>query len=156
MVSPDEGHSKVIRKHAEALGIGLKDMVKNRDPRKETVTHEGVIDEVDERICFMMDDMVGTGGTLVSAAEKLHGSGAKAIYVAATHGWFSSNAAERFAQSPVDGIYVTDTIPLSEEVESKLGGKLHVVSSAGIIASGLSHILTDESVSGLYGGENYS
>jgi ribose-phosphate pyrophosphokinase len=156
MVSPDEGHSKEIRKQARALGVDLLGMVKDRDPNEEKVTHEGNIRPSIGKICLMMDDMIGTAGTIISAADQLHQAGAIEIHVAATHGWFSGDAAEKLAASPIRSIFVTDTLPIRDKVRDRLGDKLVVVSAAELIADGLREMLSGGSVSGLYGGENFS
>jgi len=158
MIAPDEGHSKILRAQAELLGVELKDMVKTRDKHREVVSHVGRVGDVEGKTCFIMDDMISTGGTVASAAEKLHESGAKRIYVAATHPWFSGSAAERLADAPIEQIIVTDTLPIRDEVQERLGNKLQIVSSAELIADGLKQILIGGSVSGLYEGQggNYS
>jgi ribose-phosphate pyrophosphokinase len=157
MVSPDVGHSKATEIHAEALGIRIADsMYKKRNPTDGRVTHKGNVDDVDGRICFLMDDMIGTASTVASATEKLDQAGASDIYVAATHGWFSGSAAERLSDSPIVEIFVTDTIPIAESVQQRLGDKLQIVSAAQLIADGLAEILTGGSVSELYEGQNYA
>lgn len=158
MVTPDEGRSKTLRLHSELLGIALRDMVKTRNKHEEVISHAGEVEGVEGRTCFIMDDMIGTGGTVVSAIKKLHNSGAGKIYVAATHPWFSGSAAQRLEDSPVERVIVTDTLPIREEVREKLSDKLRIVSSAALIAAGLEQILINGSVSSLYDGQggNYS
>ena len=98
----------------------------------------------------MLDDMIDTGTTMITAAEKLRYSGAGRILVAATHGWFSEDAAQTLNQAPIDGIIVTDTLPINQDVRAKLGDKLHVVSVAPMIGAALTNIVTGGSVSAIY------
>jgi ribose-phosphate pyrophosphokinase len=154
-VSPDEGHTKTLRPHAEHLGIELKDMIKNRDSNGK-VSHEDKVEDVDGRTCFLMDDMLGTGSTALSAADALHKSGAAAIYAGFTHGWFSGDAVERLSDpdSPITKVFVTDTLPIKASVRKALGPRLQVVSASGIIATGLYKILTGESLDDEYAGQH--
>jgi ribose-phosphate pyrophosphokinase len=157
-VSPDEGHTKTLRPHAEHLGIELKDMIKNRDSQGN-VTHDDKVEGVEGRTCFLMDDMLGTGSTAISAAQALDKSGAAAIYAAFTHGWFSKDAVERLLESPITKIFVTDTLPIRGSVRKELDSKLEVprlevVSAAGIIATGLYKILMGESLDDEYAGQH--
>ena len=59
--------------------------------------------------------------------------GARKIYLAATHGVFCGNALERLNQAPIDGIVVTDTIPLNDE---RLEDKVTVLSIAPLLVWG--------------------
>ncbi|MFI5270961.1 MAG: ribose-phosphate diphosphokinase [Candidatus Saccharimonadales bacterium] len=154
LVSPDEGHTKALRKHAEKLGVEIMDLVKVRDQHEETVKHVGHIEDVDGATCFIMDDLLGTAGTVVSAAKELDEAGAADIYVAATHGWFSDDAPQKILDSPITKVFVTNTIPVGEEVSETLGDKLVVLSAGRVIAEGLNTILTGGSVNELYEGEH--
>jgi ribose-phosphate pyrophosphokinase len=159
LVAPDEGHAKTLRPHAKHLGIELKDMVKARDPHGERVTHEGTVDGVDGRVCFLMDDMLSTGSTLISAAENLNESGAAEIYAAFTHGSFSGQAVELLKASPITKLFVTDTVPIRQEVldilnEHGTQDRLVIVSAAALLAGGVRRILTGESVDDMHSGQH--
>ena len=70
--------------------------------------------------------MIDTAGTLVEAAKSLKQNGAQKIYSFATHGVFSGPAHERIdACEELDGVIVTDTIPLCENM--KKVEKVHVL-----------------------------
>ena len=45
-----------------------------------------------DRVCVLVDDMIDTGGTIVTAAETLFDYGASQVLVAATHGVLSDPA----------------------------------------------------------------
>jgi ribose-phosphate pyrophosphokinase len=154
LVSPDEGHTKALRPHAEKLEIELMDLVKVRDSHEETVRHVGEIKGVEGSVCMIMDDQIGTAGTVLSASNELDKAGAAETYVAATHGWFSENAAQDIFDSPITKVFVTDTIPIRDEVRKILGDKLVVLSAAKVIAEGLNTILRGGSVNEMYEGEH--
>jgi len=150
VVAPDTGEAKVAKRLADHLGLPWAILSKTRHGRGESeVTH--VIGEVEGRRAIMIDDVIATGGTLVNAAERLMEEGATEIYAAATHGEFSGSAYEKIEGSPIREVVVTDTLPLKEgEPQSKI----HTLNIAPILASTIKNVFTDESVSGVFMGEN--
>ncbi|HEX3082132.1 MAG TPA: ribose-phosphate diphosphokinase [Candidatus Saccharimonadia bacterium] len=152
IVSPDAGRAKVAERYTRQLGLDLAIIHK---VRSHTVAHKlearAVIGEVKDRPCVIIDDMIDTAGTIVAAAELLKKEGAAKIYVLATHGIFSEPAAERLNAAPIDKVVVTDT--LASEAAHKIE-RLEVVSLAPLMAATIKAIYEDESVSGLFEGEN--
>ena len=74
-----------------------------------------IVGDVRGKVCVLIDDMIDTGGTLVKAADLLKKQGATKVYSFATHGVFSGPAAEKIANSSLEKVFVTDSIPISEE-----------------------------------------
>lgn len=81
-----------------------------------------------------MDDILDTGGTLVSACEELRAAGVRQIVVMATHGLFTGTAWERLWSLGVTRIYTTDSTP---RPTSRLDPRLAVLSVASLLASAL-------------------
>jgi ribose-phosphate pyrophosphokinase len=104
-------------------------------------------------LCILTDDMIDTGGTIVSAAELLMERGAKEVWAMATHGVLSGPALERLDNSPITRVVLTNSIPLPPE---KRTPKIEVLSVAKILADALSAVFEETSVSDLFGGENQS
>jgi len=155
VVAPDAGAAKIAERHRQELGVGLLHMAKSRDPNdSQKIRREESVPEAEGRVCMVFDDMVDTAGTLVSAAEALKNSGAKAVYVAASHAVFSAPAIERLQQSPIDRIIVTDTFPTAD-AEAELGSRLRVVSIAPTIGRALIEIIRNGSVSQLFDDQNH-
>jgi ribose-phosphate pyrophosphokinase len=155
VVAPDAGASKLAQRHMRRLDLGMMTLTKQRgkgDSSKIRRTEK--VPEVDGRVCLVFDDMIDTAGTLVTAAEALKHSGAKAVMVAATHGVFSDPALDRLKNPAIDKIYVTDTFPM-RNAKDELGDKLHVVSVAPIIGNAIIEIVTHGSVSRLFEDENH-
>ena len=150
VVAPDTGEAKVAKRLADHLGLPWAILSKTRHGRGESeVTH--VIGEVEGRRAIMIDDVIATGGTLVNAAKRLVEEGATEIYAAATHGEFSGEAYRKIEDSHIREVIVTDTLPLKEgEPQSKI----HTLNIAPILASTIKNVFTDESVSGVFMGEN--
>ena len=66
-------------------------------------------------------------------------------------GVFSGPASERLSASPVEKIIVTDTLPLSENMQLD---KVEVLSVAPLIAEAIRAVFEDTSVSEIFGGNN--
>jgi ribose-phosphate pyrophosphokinase len=150
VVAPDTGEAKVAKRLADHLGLPWAILSKTRHGRGESeVTH--VSGEVVERRAIMIDDVIATGGTLVNAANRLIEEGATEIYAAATHGEFSGKAYRKIEESHIKEVVVTDTLPLKEDQPRS---KIHTLNIAPILASTIKNVFTDESVSGVFMGEN--
>lgn len=152
LVAPDAGRAKLTEAYGRDMSLEVVDMPKHRDG--DEVKYPDRIDGVGGRTCLVIDDMIDTAGTIVGAAKVLRNSGADRIVTAATHGIFSDPAVERLADSPIDQIIITDTVPTASAQEG-LGERLKVVSIAGKVADSLVQIATNGSVSGVYNGEQF-
>ena len=152
IVSPDAGRIKVAERMQQHLGADLAFVYKRR-PKGTTNTAQAldVIGDVEGRLCILTDDMIDTGGTIVSAAHLLLDKGATEVWAMASHGVLSGPAIERLEKSRIDRVILTNTLPLAPE---KRIGKIQVLSIAPIIADALSAVFDDTSVSEIFGGEN--
>jgi ribose-phosphate pyrophosphokinase len=152
IVSPDAGRAKVAERYTRQLGLDLAIIHK---VRSHTVAHQlearAVIGEVKGRPCVMIDDMIDTAGTICAAAEILKREGAAKIYVLATHGEFSADAAAKLNAAPIDRVVISDT--LAPEAAKRVK-RLEVVSLVPLMAAAVKAIFNDESVSEIFRGEN--
>ena len=157
IVSPDAGRVKVAERFAQHLSDLNADVafINKRRPKGTTnvAIAKEVIGDVDGRLCILTDDMIDTGGTIVSAAELLLERGAKEVWAMATHGVLSDPAVERLSKSPISRVVLTNTLPLAPE---KRFDKVEVLSVAKIIADALAAVFDETSVSELFDGENQS
>jgi ribose-phosphate pyrophosphokinase len=157
IVSPDAGRIKVaerMRQHLHDKGADLAFIYKSRPKGTTNVAQaKDVIGDVRGRLCILTDDMIDTGGTIVSAAEVLLEKGATEVWAMATHGVLSGPAVDRLKNSPITRLVLTDTLPLPPE---KQIDKIEVLSVAPIIAAALAAVFDDSSVSEIFGGENLS
>jgi ribose-phosphate pyrophosphokinase len=146
VVSPDVGRVKVCKKLADMLGATLAIMHKGRPEHNVAeITH--VIGDVAGKTCIVADDMIDTAGSITAGAKALMAKGAKSVYVAATHGIFSNPAYERIADSPIEEVVVTNTLPVPIECRD---GKIRVLSVAPLFANAIQNVYDDESVSELF------
>lgn len=152
VVSPDAGGGKLARRYAHALDADLAFIDKRRPRGTHNVAEATeVVGEVEGRTCVLVDDMIDTAGTVVSAANLLVDRGATEVYVAATHGLFSGPAVDRLKNAPVSEVIVTNTLPIPDE---KQFDSLRVLSIAPLIAEAIDAVFEDTSVSELFGGDN--
>ncbi|NLC36570.1 MAG: ribose-phosphate diphosphokinase, partial [Alcaligenaceae bacterium] len=123
-------------------------IIDKRRPRANVSEVMNIIGEVDGRNCIIMDDMVDTAGTLCKAAEALKAQGAGSVYAYCTHPVLSGGAVERIAESSLDELVVTDTIPLSDEARDC--PKIRQLSCAPLLGETILRISNAESVSTLF------
>jgi ribose-phosphate pyrophosphokinase len=151
VVSPDSGRVKLAERYARHLDARVAFVHKRREVHNEAAAL-WVVGDVRNRHAVIVDDIIDTAGTVMSAAELLRERGALSVTVVATHGVFSPPAIDRLKNAPIEEIIVTNTLPMPDDV--KLLDNVRVLSAGGIIADAIRAIFTDESVSELFLGEN--
>lgn len=134
VVGPDLGSAKLVAKLSRELHAPLA-LIEKRRHDAHKVTMLSLMGEVKGKIVLLADDVCSTAGTLTSAANVCQGKGAKSIYAVVSHGLFVEEALERIVQSPIERLYVTDSVKLDSQVLSC--PKIHVVSVANTFASAL-------------------
>lgn len=148
MVSPDAGGVERVRWYAKHLNTDIA-MIDKRRTGPNVAKAMSIVGDVKDKDVIIIDDMIDTAGTLVEAATTLKKNGAKKIYAFATHGVLSTPAAERIGNCvELEGVFVTDTIPLSEEC--KKIQKIHVLSVSEILAKAIHRTFNHDSVSSLF------
>jgi ribose-phosphate pyrophosphokinase len=147
VVSPDEGSIKRALAHMARLGGHLAIIDKRRSSAEKTKQANVIGQAIDGRVCLIFDDMISTAGSICGAADVMHQNGAKKIFLAATHGLLVGGAIERLQKSPIDGIVITDTIPLTPEKEVP---NMTVLSVAPMLGEAIKRIHRNESVSRLF------
>jgi ribose-phosphate pyrophosphokinase len=147
VVSPDVGGVVRARALAKRLGCDLA-IIDKRRPKANVSEVMNIIGEVEGRNCVIMDDMVDTAGTLCKAAEVLKERGAKKVVAYCTHPVLSGPAIDRIANSPLDELVVTDTIPLS--AAGQACSKIRQLTSAPLLAETFKRIVKGDSVISLF------
>ncbi len=147
IVAPDVGGVIRARAFASNLGMDLAILDKRR-PRANVAKVMNIIGDVGGKNCFIVDDIVDTANTLCEAAGALKAAGALRVFAYCTHAVLSGGAAARVAESPLDELVVTDTIPLLPE--SRECGKIRSLTVASILAETVSRVYRQGSLSSLF------
>ncbi|HVN38139.1 MAG TPA: ribose-phosphate pyrophosphokinase [Myxococcota bacterium] len=147
IISPDAGGVERARAYAKRLNASLAIVDKRREAANVAEVMN-IVGDVRGRACVVVDDIVDTAGTLTEAARALKDAGAAFVGAAITHPVLSGPAIKRIAESPLEELVVTDTIPLRPE--AKDCPKLQVVSIASLLSEAIRRINNEESVSSLF------
>jgi len=146
VVSPDVGGVGTAKALADRLNASLAIIAKRR-PETNQVEILQVIGDLEGKRAILIDDIIDTGGSIVSAAEAIANYGAAEIYAYATHPVFSRDAADRLQNSSIKEVVVTDSIPLPE---SKRRPKIRVLSIAPVLSEAIRRVNEQVSVSTLF------
>lgn len=148
VVSPDIGGVVRARAIAKLLNDADLAIIDKRRPKANVAQVMHIIGDVKDRDCIIVDDMIDTGGTLCKAAEALKEQGARRVFAYATHPVFSGNAAENIANSVIDELIITDTIPLSDAM--KAVAKVKQLTLSEMMAECIRRISNEESISSMF------
>lgn len=146
IVSPDHGGATRARKMAVALNAPVA-IIDKRRPRPNVAEIMGILGDIKDKNCIMIDDMIDTGGTITAGIDMLLQKGAKSVYVACTHPVFSGPAVSRLKDSQATEVVVTDTIILPDD---KMFSKLKIVSVAPLLAKTIESIENNLPVSDVF------
>jgi ribose-phosphate pyrophosphokinase len=150
-VAPDAGRAKMGVKFSQLIEADFAIMHKTR-PAHDVASVTEVTGNVRGKVALVGDDVIMTGGTIISGARALKEAGATSVYVFATHAILARGALERFAEADeVDGLIVTDTVPIDP---LRRPDKLTVLTVSGLLAETIWNVFSDESVSAIFAGEN--
>ena len=147
IVSPDAGGVERARAYARRLNADLA-IIDKRRSEDGTAEVMHVVGQVQDRTCIIIDDIVDTAGTLTQSAKALRANGAARVLACAAHGVLSGPALDRIAESELEKLVVTNTIP--SRVEVVAAGKIEVVSVAALLGKAIQSIHQETSVSSLF------
>ena len=148
VVSPDVGgvvRARAVAKQLDDLDLAIID---KRRPQANESRVMNVIGDVTGRTCILVDDIVDTAGTLCTAAAALKEEGAISVVAYITHPVLSSPAVKRIANSAIDEMVVTDTIPLCEDAAAC--PKIHQLSLNRLLAEAIRRVSHEESLSAMF------
>jgi len=143
IVSPDQGGVERAQVFAENFFHSNNvDIVVIEKRRNQNVAHQSkalnLYGEVKGKTCVIIDDIITSGGTLVHAAEFCLKRGAKRVLACIVHHDFSPNAKEILSKSPIEKIFMSNSIALKPEQNFP---QLKEVSIAPLIASEIQKLL---------------
>ncbi|HNY98945.1 MAG TPA: ribose-phosphate diphosphokinase, partial [Rectinema sp.] len=112
VLAPDTGAVDRNKFYANALQKPLALLYKERDYSKITksaaetnISEMRLLGNVSNKVVFMADDMIGTGGTLIKAMRYLKELGASKVICAVSLPIFSANAIDEFDAAYKEGLF---------------------------------------------------
>jgi ribose-phosphate pyrophosphokinase len=147
IMAPDLGAIKIARAYSNQLNAEFAVMDKRRVSTEEVSITSIIGSDVKGRCVLLVDDLCSTAGTLVTAAETCARAGAKQIFAAFTHGLLVSEAANKLITSPIEKVYMSNTVPLTEE---QAHPKFSVVSAAPLFGEAIRCIISADSISSIF------
>jgi ribose-phosphate pyrophosphokinase len=147
VVSPDAGGVERARIFSQALQASLAISYKQRpEPGIAKITH--IIGDVEGKDAVLVDDIIDSAGTLTETVKVLKDKGARRVSAACSHGLLSGKAIERIENSPLEKLYISDTVPLKgNKAQCK---KIEVLSVSRLFAEAIYSIHDETSVSRLF------
>lgn len=146
VLSPDMGSARMGQSYARYLDISFA-LIDKRRPAHNRAEVVHLVGDLKDRHVLIIDDMIDTAGTIISAAETARDNGALSVTAVATHALFSGSACERLQRAPVNHIIVTNTVDFQSR---DLENKLEVISVAKIFAASIQRITEGQSLSSLF------
>ncbi|SRR5579883_1019553 len=146
VVSPDAGGVSRANEFRSRVGASLAIIAKQR-PRPDVAEALEMVGDVRGKTAVLVDDLISTGGTAIEAASMILDRGARDVYMYATHAAMTPEAIDLIHHSPLHGLVVTNTIPLTEAQRSD---KIEVLTVAPLLAETIKRIHAGESVSALF------
>ncbi len=141
LVAPDNGaiwRCQAVSEASGTSGASIAYFEKHRD--EKGITHAGPFGKVGRRV-LIVDDMIDTGGTLVSACEKLAQAGVQEIYIMVTHGLFTGEGWKKLWSLGVKRIFCTDTIPPRTDIARD--SRINVLSIVSLLRDLLTSTMRD-------------
>ena len=154
IVSPDYGGVVRVRRAARILGAtkARVAIVDKRRPEPNSSEVINVLGDVKDQVCFIIDDIIDTGGTICKSAELLKKKGALDVFVLASHGILSGQACANLESSVVKGhikrVIITNTIEQNSKKSSMPG--LEIKDTAKILSDFLFRLRNDMSIGQFY------
>lgn len=114
VAAPDVGGARRARFFSNAIKTDLVVMDKARDYEKGGIASTRLVGEVEGKNVLVPDDMIATGGTLLSACNMLKEKGAKQVVIITSLPLFNGDAVEKFdrahAEGLLDRVFGTDAV----------------------------------------------
>ena len=143
----DAGDVKRTRDTGRFLNVPISIVEKHRLGNQDRVEALSLIGEVKGKTVLIVDDEIGTGGTVVATATALKKYGANEIYCAVTHPVLSGEASQLLQSSDISEIVVTDTLPIPDD---KLLPKIKVLSMASMLGEAIHRIHSGLSIGAMF------
>jgi ribose-phosphate pyrophosphokinase len=149
VVSPDAGGAKRAELLRESLAVAVTSDVslafmEKRRSRGVVSGQDRLVGQVEGSVAVIVDDLVSTGTTLARAAAACQAGGSVAIYAAATHGLFTSDAERAVKEGGFERLIVTNTVPPFRLESATVQAHLTVLDAAPLLAEAIRRLHRDE------------
>ena len=121
VVSPDHGANTRADALVKELPGSRKVILNKYRPAPNYAEHLAIDSNVEGKVCVIIDDIIDTGGTIISATNLLLEQGAKEVLVGASHAVLSNKNIDKLLQSHIKDLVFTNTI------EKRLPKTIHVL-----------------------------
>ncbi|MDZ7798786.1 MAG: ribose-phosphate diphosphokinase [Patescibacteria group bacterium] len=158
--STDAGGAKLVESFYKRLNEVMDD-IRFGIGHKTGSSDEGIdkislIGDFKDRPIYFIDDMTSSGATIIRAAEAAKSKNAKSINAILIHPVLANlDVCRSLADSPIEKIITTDSLPIFEEAREILGEKLEVISISRLLALAIWHLHHDKSITKLFELEGY-
>lgn len=152
IVSPDVGgveRAKLISDKIEASLVIINKQKGAPKDKDKKLKIENVIGDVEGKNCVIVDDIIDGGSSLCESVKALKNKGALDVFGFCTHPIFSGSAVKKINESEIKKVFVTDTIPISEE-KLKNSSKIEILTVSKLFGEAIKRIHEDDSVSILF------
>jgi ribose-phosphate pyrophosphokinase len=153
VVSPDAGGIKRAEQFRQRLAQVLAKPVGTAFAEKYrsggVVTGDALVGDVGGKNAVIIDDLISSGTTLARCARACIDRGAASVMAAATHGLFMGDASAVLADSALQRIVVTDTVPPFRLEQGVAKAKVNVLSCTGLFAKAIHRLHAGESITEL-------
>ncbi len=120
MACTDAGRAKWVESLANDMGVNAAFVFKRRISGNQTEV-TSISADVEGKDVVIYDDMIRTGGSLISAAKAYKDAGANKIFTITTHGLFTNEALDKIkASGVIEKVITTDTHINSYALESDM------------------------------------
>ena len=144
VISPDIGGVKRAEAFRGALSQATRREAASAFMEKHrsagAVSGDALVGEVDGKAAVIVDDMIGTGTTMLRAAKACRARGARTVYAAAAHGLFVGQANRVVADDGFERVVVTDCVPPFRLDPEVVRNKLVVLGAATLFAEAIERI----------------
>lgn len=133
VVAPDEG--AIDRAAQVASAAHIKQLAHLQKVRTKGVAHLKLAGEV-KRNVVIVDDILDTGATLISATKELRKHRVSNITIAVSHGLFTGQAWQELWRLGVSRIYCLDTIPQTANTHDH---RIKIIACGSLLTAALNH-----------------
>ena len=127
IVSPDHGANTRADALVKELPGTRKVILSKIRTAPNYAEHLEFEEDVKGKICIIIDDIIDTGGTIISASNLLLEHGAKSVLVGASHAVLSNKSIDSLLESHIKDLVFTNTI------EKRLPSRISVLDISEII-----------------------